>query len=122
MITAQDLQAAIAECQGERNPNANTCIKLAAFYTIYDHLYGSHDRLYSSAEVDQKQSYSYAATPVVENITETVIDYDSGTEFSDLIHGMRAADVWAVMDELMSVLQATRPRLYDGTMNQIRSA
>lgn len=113
MITEQDLQAAIAECKGERNPNANTCIKLAAFYTIYDHLYGS-------AEVEQEQSYSYAAPPVVENITETVIDYDSGTEFSDLIHGRRAADVWAVMDELMSVLQATRPRLYDGTMNQIR--
>ncbi len=40
MITAQDLQEAIAECQGERNPNANTCIKLAAFLTIEREMYG----------------------------------------------------------------------------------
>ena len=38
MITEKDLLEAIAECQGERNPNANTCIKLAAYYTILDHL------------------------------------------------------------------------------------
>ena len=34
MITEMDLQEAIAECQGKRNPNADTCIKLAAFYII----------------------------------------------------------------------------------------
>ena len=39
MITEKDLQDAIAECQGERKPNANTCIKLAAYFTIYDHLF-----------------------------------------------------------------------------------
>ena len=39
MITEKDLQEAIAECQGERSPNASTCIKLAAFYTIKEHLY-----------------------------------------------------------------------------------
>jgi hypothetical protein len=40
MITEKDLKEAIAECEGERNPNANTCIKLAAFYTILDNMYG----------------------------------------------------------------------------------
>ena len=39
MITEKDLRAAIAECQGARNPNASTCIKLAAFYTILNNLY-----------------------------------------------------------------------------------
>ncbi len=39
MITEHDLQEAIAECQGKRNPDANTCIKLAAFYTIKEHLF-----------------------------------------------------------------------------------
>lgn len=34
MIKLEDLEEAIAECQGQRNPNADTCIKLAAFYTI----------------------------------------------------------------------------------------
>ena len=36
MITEQDLLEAIAECQGQRNPNANTCIKLAAYYIILE--------------------------------------------------------------------------------------
>ena len=40
MITEKDLQEAIAECIGQRNPNANTAIKLAAFYTIKRELYG----------------------------------------------------------------------------------
>ena len=39
MITEKDLQEAIAECEGQRNPNANTCVKLAAFYIIKDHLF-----------------------------------------------------------------------------------
>ena len=40
MITERDLQEAIAECNGERNPNANTCIKLAAFLTIQKEMFG----------------------------------------------------------------------------------
>ena len=40
MIREEDLQEAIAECQGQRNPNANTAIKLAAFYTIRRELFG----------------------------------------------------------------------------------
>lgn len=41
MITDQALQEAIAECNGKKNPDANTCMKLAAYYTIRDHLGGS---------------------------------------------------------------------------------
>ena len=37
MITRKDLIEAIEKCQGQKNPNANTCIKLAAYYTILDH-------------------------------------------------------------------------------------
>ena len=40
MITEKDLQEAIAECQGQRNPTTSTCIKLAAFYTIRRELFG----------------------------------------------------------------------------------
>lgn len=48
------------------------------------------------------------------------IGVNSGTEFSSLINGMKAYDVWTVIDELMDVLQATQPRLYNGVLNQIR--
>lgn len=115
MITIPDLQAAIAECQGERNPNANTCIKLAAYYTILDHVQESAPVVTERAEIP---AYSFAVAP--EESTETRITYNSGTEFSSLINGMKAYDVWTVIDELMDVLQATQPRLYNGVLNQIR--
>lgn len=38
MITSEDLTQAIAESIGAPNPSANTCIKLAAYYIIRDHM------------------------------------------------------------------------------------
>lgn len=111
MITERDLHEAIAECQGQRNPNANTCLKLASYYTILDHVQA--DR----SEPVSVPRYSFAAQ---ESTAETRIDYNSGTEFSDLINGMVARSVWETIDELMTVLRMTQPRLYNGTMNQIR--
>jgi len=113
VITIPDLQAAIAECQGERNPNANTCIKLAAYYTILNQMEGKPEPTYSEIP-----NYSYAPEPETE--AETMITYDSGTEFSDAIYKQDAERIWAVMDELMEVLHVTQPRLYNGVLNQIR--
>ena len=107
MITEQDLQAAIAECQGARNVNANTCIKLAAFYTIWDHLYGDKEE-----PVSKFPAYS------LENKSESV-NYESDSEFAELIHGMPSEKVWQIMDELMSTLQAVNRRLYDGVMRRL---
>ena len=112
MITLQDLQAAIAECTGERSPNANTCIKLAAFYTIKEHLYP--DKQEPAADVP---TYSYAPPP--EDI-ETIIDYYSDTEFGRAVDGKKASDVWPVIDELVSeALKALNPRLYDAFMRRL---
>lgn len=104
MITEKDLEQAIAECQGERSPNANTCIKLAAYYTIKNELFGM-------------PSYSYAAP--VETV-ENTIEYESDTDFSRAIAGRKAADVWPIMDELMSTVQTLMPRLYDGVMRKLQ--
>ena len=35
MITEHDLKEAIAECEGNRNPDARTCIKLAAHVRMF---------------------------------------------------------------------------------------
>lgn len=70
MITEHDLQEAIAECQGERNPNAQTCIKLAAFYTIRDHLYPEPQQ-----DQIEPRTYSYTAAP---DSTGDTIFYSSG--------------------------------------------
>lgn len=111
MITEKDLQEAIAECQGQRNPNANTCIKLAAYYTIQKELYGQHEQpvdvpVYSRAEPPTEQPEQY-------------VDYNSGSEFSQTINGMKSEDAWAVMDELMDILQVTNARLYAGVIQKL---
>lgn len=108
MITEQDLQEAIAECKGQRNPNASTCIKLAAFLTIQRELFGNPDPV---------QSYSYAA-PMIEQ-SEKIIDYKSDSDFSRAIDGRRANEILSLMDELMTTLQAVHPRLYDAVMRQL---
>lgn len=109
MITEQDLKAAIAECEGERNPNANTCIKLAAFYIIREHLFG---------EPTQQTGYSFAADPAGSTQAE-VIEYDSGTEFSEAIDGRYADEVLPILDDLMSTLQVVNPRLYASVMRKL---
>lgn len=103
MITERDLQEAIAECQGKRNPDASTCIKLAAFYTIRRELYGP------GAEEDRTPVYSYAPDP---EIRDQLIDYRSDSEFSALIDGRPAAEVWPAIDDLVSAVQVLNPRLY----------
>ena len=101
MITEQDLKEAIAECQGQRNPNASTAIKLASFFTILDHMKESKP---------EPTTYSFAPPPT---------SYDSGTEFSDRIQGMDINDVLAVMDELMSTLSVVNPRLYSAVLRKL---
>lgn len=115
MIKLEDLEEAIAECQGTREPNANTCIKLAAFYTIRREMFRD------GAPIDPPapdRGYSASAGPVNQQ-PETYVDYDSGTEFSLAIDGKDAYAVWGIMDELLSVLRATNPRLYDGVISEI---
>ena len=111
MITERDLEQAIAECQGERNPNANTCIKLAAFYTIRNELYGRTD---APAVVP---SYSFAAAPVD---TAETIHYDSGTDFSRAIDGRDPDDIWPIMDEMMEAVHTLMPRLYGSVMRKLQ--
>lgn len=106
MITIDDLKAAIAEMQGERNPNANTCIKLAAYYTILNELQGKPD------------TSAYSSSPAPEPVKETV-DYYSDTEFGQLVQDKPVKDVMSVIDELISVISAIQPRLYNGVMRKL---
>ena len=107
MISEQDLKDAIAECQGARNPNANTCIKLAAFYTIYDHLYPKEKE--SSVEIPQR---------IIQ--AETTVGNYGDTEFYKMIAGKKASEVWAVMNELVEdTIKIMNPQLYDGVIRQL---
>lgn len=111
MITEKDLQEAIAECQGQRNPNASTCIKLAAFLTIQKELFGNSEQ---PEAVQPFNSYSYSA-----DNKEKIVDYPVETEFGKLIDGKIAADAWDVMQELMDALKITNPKLYNFAMRKL---
>lgn len=111
MITEQALQEAIAECQGQRNPNASTCLKLAAYYTIQDKMYGKKDQ-----EIIPTYSYSAGTVEQVDTVS-----YRSDTEFSQSIKGMSINELMPVIDELMTVLKTINPRLYDGVMRKLES-
>ena len=101
MITEYDLRAAIAECQGERSPNANTCMKLAAYYTILNEL-----------QKDNISGASYAPPP-------EVISYQSDTDFMRAVKDKPVDFILELADELMSVLQVVNPRLYQGVMSKL---
>ena len=100
MIRREELDEAIAECQGERNPNANTCIKLAAYYTIRDVMY-------------EKPEYSYAQEP------NTTIDYQGNTEFAEIIYNKDFSYILPVIEDLVETVKVLLPRVYAGFMREL---
>ena len=104
MITENDLNSAIAECKGKRNPDASTCIKLAAFYIIRKELYG---------EPASQPAYSFASAPT------NTIQIESNSEFANAVNGMDAKELLSVIDELMQTIKAIQPRLYDAVMRKL---
>ena len=105
MITEHDLQEAIAECEGQRNPNANTCLKLAAFYTIKDKMYPE------AVKAGEPVFYSRASRN--DNA------YNSDSEFGQIIGGLSAAEYMPIIDELMSTLAVLHPRLYAAVIRKL---
>lgn len=111
MITQQDLQAAIAECEGEKRPNANTCIKLAAFYTIKDHLYPQQD----NKETPEPVIQAYRGGSYSEGYK-----YSSDSEFGGIVAEKGAENIMPIIDELMTTLSVLNPRLYAGVMRRLK--
>jgi hypothetical protein len=110
MITEAALQEAIAECHGERNPNANTCMKLAAYYTIKDHLEGQ-----GNAPVLPSRSYAPAPEP-------EVVEWEGDSEFARSIRELPVSHIMPIINELMDTVQVLQPRLYDAVMRRIRES
>ena len=108
MITAHDLDSAIAECHGKPHPDAKTCIMLAAFYTIKREMLGEGK--------DAELAYSFASAPEV----TTGIDYPGESEFAQAIRGQEPDKVWEVVDELVSTIQVIQPRLYYAFMRKVQ--
>lgn len=113
MIYEHDLDESIARYQGEVNPSIETCRKLAACLIVKRELFGNSEQPDERAE----NAYSYAAGPVD---TAETIHYDSGTDFSQVIDGRDAAEVWPIIDEMMEAVNTLMPRLYDSVMRKLQ--
>ena len=94
MITERDLQEAIAECRGVRNPTPNTCIKLAAYLIILDHM----------TERAEEPAYSTAPAPTLPS---------GDSEFEQRVQGRDIAEIWPDIVSLVDAVRITNPRLYD---------
>ena len=110
MITEDQLNEAIAEMQGQRNPNAGTCLKLASYYTIKNAMFPKEQ------QQTIRSSYSYAAPPVEER---NMIDYDSETDFGRSVDGKDVYDVMKKLDEVMSGLFVINQPLYKRILREM---
>lgn len=113
MIREQDLHEAIAECQGKRNPDANTCIKLAAYLTILNSLYPKDGAKPVPDTPVQVQAQSFAADP-------DTIQWEGDSDFARVICGRAVSHIMPIMEELMETVQVLQPRLYDATMRRLK--
>lgn len=106
MITEKDLREAIAECEGTRNPNSTTCMKLAAYYTILN-------QMTNQAKEEIVPGYSFASEPQYEELPY------SNSDFSQEVMSKGINKVFPVLDELMDALLVINPRLYHNTLDKI---
>ena len=104
MFTKAELLDAIDELSQGKHSVQN-CEKLAAIYTVLDHLY--------PAEIVIPRGYSGEA-PSAESIPRY-----GESEFLVAISGREPQTMWLLMDELMTTLSVINPRLYDGVMRKI---
>lgn len=109
MITEKDLRAAIAECQGARSPNASTCIKLAAFYTILNNLYP-----------EQKEETADAGYSTMPSYDAYLPQIRTGSEFMDVCSQKEITAVLEVLDEHMEAIKLLYPKEYDSIIEKIR--
>ena len=110
MIRLDDLEEAIAKCQGNENPIANTCIKLAAYYTIKNELYGKPDK---------PEFTGYSTEPPQVDNSQQIVDYDGKSDFAQAVNGMPINRVMSVIDELMTALYVENRAMYRAVLRQL---
>lgn len=104
MITEYDLQEAIAECNGIRNPSIDTCIKLAALYTVQDHMKNKQE----------PYQMSFASEP-----NNVLPKFDQDSVFLQTVSGKDVFMVMDAVDELVSTVQLMNSRLYDSFIRSL---
>ena len=103
MITEKDLQEAIAECQGVKNPTSSTCIKLAAYLTILNSMKEPE------REIIPLRDTGYSYSPPSDAVFHPV----GKSDFEKLINGKPIDTVLPEIVSLVEAVQVVNPRLYN---------
>ena len=110
MITEHDLDEAIAECKGKRNPTASDCIKLSAFLQLKERMYPEK----AGKSVPLEQSYSYSTG-------NDSIQYSSESEFGKLVYGREIDQILPFLDDLVETVKVINPKLYNAFIGKIKT-
>ena len=103
MVSEQELIDAIRAC--EREPLTPSKIsKLADFYIIYDHLFGT----------PYPDMASYSEPPA-----ETVFHTSGESEFLTAINGRRTDVVLPIINELVETVKVLHPQMYTHLLDKI---
>lgn len=103
MITENELISAIREYENKTQSTFADCQKLSVFYSLYDKLYGSQS-------VSQ-QSF--------DNEPKTITVDNPDTEFMQIVSEIPTDNLINVINELMSLLQLTQPKLYQAVISKL---
>lgn len=106
MLSKYELLAAIDELK-EASHSIQNCERLAAVYTVLDHLY-------PGPEADS----GYSGQGAGAGPEAAIADYGD-SDFLQKIKGRDPYDMWLLMDELMDAVQIFKPSLYDNVMRKI---
>lgn len=105
MFTQAELIDAIEQIHQGRNSIQN-CEKLAAIYTVLDHMYGERKAM---IEVSH------------DNRIESEVGLYGNTPFLKAISGKPAKDAWLLMDELIEAVTVFNPRLMTDFYDKLRA-
>lgn len=119
MITEQDLKEAIAELQGHRHPTSTDCQKLAAYYTILDHLADVTDDEIRGAAAIKTESYNMSNANVPSSNKVSGYQFKDKT-LQDGLHGKSIDYICDFLDDLMQALEFLNPELYRFAIRRIK--
>ena len=114
MFTKYELLDGISELMEGKNTIQN-CEKLAAIYTVLDHLYPENAE--KTALNVQNEGYSYDNK--VETESKPVVGRYGNSEFLQAVAGNDIKNVLLLMNELMDAITVLNPRLYDSVIRRL---
>ncbi len=107
MFTEVELKDAINELEGAKHSIQN-CEKLAAIYTVLDHLYPDEP----SEPKPVYQGYS-RSSGTIQAVGES--------EFIKLVNGKPEQKVWPLINEFVEVVNVLNPRLYQNFLAKLEN-